>query len=344
MPVTDVERVTSLQDLANLAGISRSTASRALNDNPRISKETRRKVKELAQAHGFVVNRRARDLRLQRTHVISVVLMIDMRSRQHMSDLFFMEMLGAIADASAAQDYDLLLSHTPYAENLEETIARIARRSDGLIIVGQERQHHRLNTFADSGKPFIVWGQSVPSKRYPVVGIDNFEGGKMVTRELIETGRQKIAFFGGVDNPELEARFEGYKAALAEGGMKFDPQLHFDVPFSMKEAQVAIEELLKRRSDFDAVVCLSDVMAMATVAALKNYGLRVPDDVAVTGYDDIGLAAFTSPPLTTVSQSIGTAGEALVNGLIAMINGDKVSDTRLPARLIVRESSRAAKV
>ena len=83
---------------------------------------------------------------------------------------------------------------------------------------------------------------------------------------------------------------------------------------------------------------------MATVAALKNYGLRVPDDVAVTGYDDIGLAAFTSPPLTTVSQSIGTAGEALVNGLIAMINGDKVSDTRLPARLIVRESSRAAKV
>ena len=192
MPVTDVERVTSLQDLANLAGISRSTASRALNDNPRISKETRRKVKELAQAHGFVVNRRARDLRLQRTHVISVVLMIDMRSRQHMSDLFFMEMLGAIADASAAQDYDLLLSHTPYAENLEETIARIARRSDGLIIVGQERQHHRLNTFADSGKPFIVWGQSVPSKRYPVVGIDNFEGGKMVTRELIETGRQKM--------------------------------------------------------------------------------------------------------------------------------------------------------
>jgi len=333
--------ISSLQDLADLAGVSRATASRALSDNPRISQKTRDRVQALAQTHGYVVNRRARDLRLQRTSIISVVFMLDMRSKQHMSDLFFMEMLGAIADASSDRDYDLLLTHAPESGDMDTAVNNILQRSDGVIFVGQEKRHHQLNAIAERGHPIMVWGQRVPGKRYPVVGSDNFEGGRAVTLELLDHGRSRIAFFGGIDNPELAARFSGYQAALQERGLAFDPQLHFDVPFSMDEAEAAIAHLLEQRSDFDAVVCLSDVMAMATIGALQGFGLRVPDDVAVTGYDNISLSAFGRPALTTVSQSIGMAGEALVDGLLARMRGESVPDITLPAQLVVRDSSRA---
>ena len=339
MPHNSPKTVSSLQDLADLAGVSRATASRALSDNPRISKKTRDRVQALAKTHGYVINRRARDLRLQRTSIISVVFMLDMRSKQHMSDLFFMEMLGAIADASSDRDYDLLLTHAPDSGDLDATVNNILQRSDGVIFVGQEKRHQQLNAIAERGHPIIVWGQRVPGKHYPVVGSDNFEGGRAVTLEILSKGRSRIAFFGSVDNPELSARFSGYKAALSECGIAFDPQLHFEVPFGMEEAQPAVARLLEQRSDFDAVVCMSDVMAMATIGALQGFGLSVPDDVAVTGYDNISLSAFTRPALTTVSQNIGMAGEALVDGLLARIRGESVPDITLPAELVVRHSS-----
>ncbi|MEL0137653.1 MAG: LacI family DNA-binding transcriptional regulator [Halieaceae bacterium] len=341
MPEKSPGTISSLQDLADLAGVSRATASRALSDNPRISKKTRDRVQALARSHGYVVNRGARDLRLQRSSIISVVFMLDMRSKQHMSDQFFMEMLGSIADASSDRDYDLLLTHAPETGDMDAAVNNILQRSDGVIFVGQEKRHNQLNAIAESGHPIIVWGQRVPGKRYPVVGSDNFEGGRAVTLELLDKGRSRIAFFGGVDNPELASRFSGYQAALNERGLEFDPQLHFDVPFSLEQAEAAVARLLEQHSDFDAVVCMSDVMAMATVGALQGFGLRVPEDVAVTGYDNISLAAFVRPSLTTVSQSISMAGEALVDGLLRRMRGESVPDVTLPADLIVRDSSLA---
>ncbi len=339
MPTRATSKVSNLQDLADLAGVSRATASRALNDNPRIALATRQKIQALAREHGYSINRRARDLRLQRNSVVAVVFMLDIRSKQHMSDLFFLDMLGGIADALAARDYDLLLAHAPVVDASDLANGRIMSQSDGVIFVGQERQHEQLNEFADSNCPIVVWGRPVNGKRYTVVGGDNQSGGRQVTDHLLRSGRRRIAFFGNTANPENAARFAGYSLALADHGVEFDPSLLFDVPFSMEQARDTISHLLAERSDFDAVVCVSDVMALATISAIQRHGLSVPDDVAVTGYDDIGLAAYCSPTLTTVHQNIGQAGEFLVDTLMQMIDGETPGDTMLPTRLVVRESS-----
>lgn len=331
--------IANLQDLADLAGVSRATASRALNNNPRIALATRQKIQALAHEHGYSINRRARDLRLKRNSVVSVVFMLDIRSKQHMSDLFFLDMLGGIADALAARDYDLLLAHAPVVDAAGLVNRRIMSQSDGVIFIGQERQHEQLNQLAKGPRPIVVWGHPVSGKRYTVVGGDNFRGGLQATRHVLGNGRRRIAFFGDTMNPENAARFAGYQQALEEHNIEYKPSLQFDVPFSMEQARDTIGRLLGERSDFDAVVCVSDVMALATMSAVQRHGLNVPGDIAVTGYDDIGLAAYSSPTLTTVRQNIGRAGEVLVDTLLSMINGEKPGDTVLATELIVRESS-----
>lgn len=332
-------QITSLQDLADLAGVSRATASRALSNSTKISANTREKIQALARLHGYSVNRRARDLRLKRSSVIAVVFMLDIRSRQHMSDLFFLDMLGAIADSLSERDYDLLLAHAPVVNAADLARGRILNQSDGIIFIGQERQHEHLNSIADDQHPIVVWGQPVEDKRYTVVGGDNFRGGHDATAHLLQQGRKRIAFFGSTANPENAARFAGYRAALDHAGIAFDADLHVDIPFTMEDARRSTTQLLEQRSDFDAVVCVSDVMALAAISALQRKGFGVPDDIAVTGYDDIGLAAYSSPTLTTVRQNIGLAGEKLVETLMAQIDGEKTSDVLIPTKLICREST-----
>ncbi|MFK7828742.1 MAG: LacI family DNA-binding transcriptional regulator [Congregibacter sp.] len=330
--------IANLQDLADLAGVSRATASRALNNNPRISIETRQKIQSLAEQHGYSINRRARDLRLKRNSVVSVVFMLDIRSKQHMSDLFFLDMLGGIADALALRDYDLLLAHAPIIDAAQLASKRIMSQSDGVIFIGQEKQHEQLNRLAAGSRPIVVWGHPVPGKKYVVVGGDNFSGGYQATRHLLETGQRRIAFFGNTANPENAARFAGYREALSDFGVDHDASRQFDLPFTMDQARDSIGQLLSGNRSFDAVTCVSDVLALATLSAAQKLGLRIPKDLAVIGYDDISLAAYSSPPLTTVRQNIGRAGEVLVDSLLRMIDGEHPDDVVLATQLVVRES------
>ena len=331
--------VTSLQDLADLAGVSRATASRALNDSPVISAKTKRKLTRLAEKHGYSINRQARDFRLRRTSVISVVFMLDVDSEQQMSDPFFLDMLGGIADSLAEHDYDLLLAHAPVVSVLDLRDGRVLRQSDGVIFIGQAKQHQQLNELASGDKPIVVWGYPVADKNYVVVGSDNVQGGYLAAQHLLEQGRRNIAFFGNTDNPESAARYQGYLQALHECGIDADPKQKIDVPFDMHRAREAIVDFMKSGSDPDAVVCISDVMALAALSTFQELGASVPEDIAVVGYDDITLAAYGSPPLTTVRQNIHEAGKVLVETVLGLIKGEDVSDTILASELVVRKSS-----
>ena len=334
-------KITSLQALADLAGVSRATASRALNDNPVISNKTRKKLQALARKHGYSINQKARDFRLQRTSVIAVVFMLDIESEQHMSDPFFLDMLGGIADALAEHDYDLLLAHAPIVNILDLKDSRVMRQSDGVIFVGQGKQHEQLNQLAKEHKPIVVWGYPVADKNYVVIGGDNTGGGYAATKHLLELGRRKIAFFGDIDNPENAARHEGYLRALQEHDVPTNQELEVNVPFDMQGAREVIVELLDSGIELDAVVCISDVMALAALSTIQDVGLRVPQDIAVVGYDDIKLAAYSSPALTTVRQNIRHAGRILVESVLGLIRGEDVPDTTLSSELIRRKSSGA---
>lgn len=341
MPPKPEKAVTSLQDLADIAGVSRATVSRALNDSPKISVKTKERLRTLARKHNYSINRQARDFRLRKTSVISVIFMLDIKSRQHMSDPFFLDMLGGIADSLSRHDYDLLLAHAPISNVLDYREGRVVRQSDGVIFIGQGEQHQQMNELAGSGTPMVVWGYPVPDKNYVVVGGDNVSGGYQATKHLLEHGRRRVAFFGGTRNPENEARHRGYRMALDEFDLRVDPGLQLDVPFDMALARACISDALGSMTDMDAIVCISDVMALATMSTLQEMGIRVPDDVAVVGYDDITLAEYSSPPLTTISQNIHAGGATLVESLLGLIAKDRVEDTILPSELIVRKSSGA---
>ncbi len=337
------KNIRNLQQLADLAGVSRATASRALNDSELISDKTKARIRELADRHGYKLNQRARDFRLQRTSVISVVFMLDVKSEQHMSDPFFLEMLGGIADSLADHDYDLLLAHAPVADVLELRDSRVFRYSDGAIFDGQGEQHEALNELADGAVPIVVWGAPVTDKRYVLVGGDNASGGYQATRHLLNLGRRRIAFFGDTGYPEISNRYEGYRKALAEYSIDVDPDLALDVPADMRHAREVAIDFVDSSSGFDAVLAASDVVALAAISTFSELGLSVPEDVAVIGYDDIGLAAYSTPALTTVRQNIRWAGRVLVESVLGLINGEDVTDTTLASELVVRQSRGTAR-
>ena len=159
-------RLTKMEELAKVAGVSVSTVSRALAGNPLINAKTRARIADLAAKHNYQINENARNFRLQKTNVIAVVLMLDVKSEQHTSDMFFLEMLGAIADALSVQNYDLLLANSPMTNVLDIHNSRIFRQSDGIVFIGQGNQHNQLNEFSDLDKPMVVWGSNLPDRRY----------------------------------------------------------------------------------------------------------------------------------------------------------------------------------
>lgn len=334
-------RLTKMQQLADLAGVSVSTVSRALAGNPLINVKTRDRIAALAAEHNYQINENARNFRLQRTNVIAVVLMLDVKSEQHISDMFFLEMLGAIADALSAQNYDLLLAHSPVDDVADIYSSRVLRRSDGIIFIGQGNQHGKLNEIADLDHPMVVWGSNLTDRHYCTVGSDNVAGGYLATKHLLNLGRKNIVFMGDINMPEPRQRYQGYLQALKENNIKSDSGLQVDVPFEMSHASEAINQLLQQKIALDGAVCCSDLIALSAIAALTESGLSVPDDVAVVGYDDIALASYSSPSLTTVRQNIVQGGRVLVQKIMAQINGDKVADSVLKTELIVRRSSGA---
>ncbi len=331
--------ITQMQELADLAGVSRATVSRALSDSSLVNPKTKEKIRKLAIKHNYKVNTAARNFRLRKTNVIAVVFMLDIKSEQHMSDPFFLEMLGGIADCLAEHDYDLYLAHAPISNILYLKDSRLFQQSDGVIFIGQADQHEHLNTLANSDTPIVVWGADLPNRTYCLVGGDNSNGAFLATQHLVDSGRKKIAFFGDISLPEVSQRFEGYLKALKDNELEIDKRIVVNVPFEMEHAHNAIGHLLANKVSFDAVVCSSDVMALSAITTFNEHGYSVPKNIAVVGYDNITLASYSNPPLTTISQDIRRAGRVLVESLLSIIRQEVVADTMLKSELVIRKSS-----
>ena len=327
-----------MQDIARMAGVSESTVSRALAGSPLVAKKTRERILELAKTARYTVNESARNLRQRKSRTIEVVIPIEAHGRQQISDPFFLDMLGSIADALALRGYDMLLSKIAPWANSGRRNPLLAGRADGIIIIGQGRQCAELNDFARHNRPVAVWGAHLPNNDYVVVGSDNHLGGKTATEHLLKLGRRHIAFLGDTEQPEIALRHQGYVDALHEAGVEARTALNINAPFDSAEAFAAAKGLIRSVKHFDAIVAASDVIAMSAIAALRQAGLRVPEDVSVTGYDNIASSAWFSPPLTTISQSIDKGGEALVDALFDQISGREGRSVVLPAELIVRGS------
>lgn len=328
-----------MADIARMAGVSISTVSRALAGNPLIPKTLRDQIVQIAQTHGYVVNQSARSLRLRKTDTIGVILPMAHEGGQLISDPFFLEMVGRLADEITRRNYSVLLNKVVVTERgwLERIIQ--SHRADGLVLIGQSNQHEALNTVSDTYKPMVVWGARMPGQRYCTVGSDNVEGGRMAVTHLAANGRRRIAFLGPVDTPAAAQRLEGYKQGLAEAGIAFDPTLVAVIPQTMHDARRAAADFLASGVPFDAAFAFSDVVALAAIGALTEAGRSVPGDVAVVGFDDIVLARHSAPALTTVRQDLERGVRTMVDLLFRRMAGEDASSVCLPVELIVRASS-----
>jgi DNA-binding LacI/PurR family transcriptional regulator len=328
----------SIADIARRAGVAESTVSRALNNNPIINEQTRQKIQALAREMNYKLNTGARNLRLQRSHAISVVINAKTHDSQKFSDPFMMDMIGAIADELHQHNYSLLFSSPAIASEDWHAHLLGSKRSDGIIVIGTGRDDTPLQQLHAMGDAVVAWGAAKPDTQYCVVGSDNVQGGQIAAQHLLQRGCKRLVFLGDIAHPEINQRFQGYFEVLQQAELA-TRERHVQAAFSMESGFNHVTELLQGELDFDGIFAASDNIAMGAIKALQQKGYRVPEDVSVVGFDDIPIAPFFSPPLTTIRQNIHEGGKLLVEKILQQINGDKqVTSQMLATKLVVRQS------
>lgn len=334
-----MSQIKTMKELADLAGVTTGTVSRALSDSPLISPKTRQRLQALAREHGFKPNLLARNLRTQRTGAIGVLIPLGHEKGQHISDPFFITMLGHLADELTERGYDLLLSRViPEDENwLDQYIG--SGKTDGLIVIGQSNQSETLDEVAARYRPMVVWGGHAPGQAHCTVGSDNVLGGDIAAQHLIERGCQRIAFFGDPQALEIAQRLQGCKRALERSGLS-DKLTILPAHLVAEAAHPDIAGFLGAVSERpQGIFAASDVIAMSALRALAEYGLAVPGDVKVVGYDGLAIGEHTVPRLTSISQDLGLGAATMVDLLLRRIAGEDAGSVVLEPKLIVRMSS-----
>ena len=251
-------------------------------------------------------------------------------------------MLGSIIRACSRHGYDLLVSFQDllrdWHADYEDT-----HKADGIILLGYGDyvvHRSRLEALIAQGAHIVRWGPVQPEQPGASIGCDNVFGGRLAADHLVAIGRRRIAFLGEIvpSSPEVSGRYRGYRAALADAGVAADPRLQAGAISTEASGYEAMQALLERRVPFDAVFGASDLIAIGAMTALASAGRRVPEDIALVGFDGIPMGAFTRPALTTVAQDTKRAGQLLVQTLIHLIEGKPAKGVILPPRLIVRDS------
>jgi DNA-binding LacI/PurR family transcriptional regulator len=328
-----------MADIARLAGVHVSTVSRALAGSPLVERRMRETILGIAAKHGYVVNRVARNLRTSRTQTLSVAIPLAHERGQALTDPFFTDMLGHLADEITRRGYGMYLEKIlpPMDDWLPKLIA--SRRSDGIIVIGQSTEQAALEQAAATFAPLVVWGGHVAKARYCVVGTDNVSGARMATEHLLASGRRRIVFVGDPSIPEIRLRRDGYRLALGRAPRGGAAPRVIKAHMTPEAAQQAMRRFIDSGAKFDAVFAATDIIAISALRAIAGSGLHVPRDVAVVGFDDIAMAAYVHPSLTTVHQDLARGASLLVDLLLRRIAGEDTPSVVLPAELVVRESS-----
>lgn len=336
-----VENLTS-RDIADLAGVSQATVSRALRNSPLVREETRKRIQEIARDLNYFVNRNAAGLRTHQSNTIALLLFEDTDGTDTKMNLFFLSMLDNITRSAAKLGYDVLVSLQQLTDDWHIEY-QASHRADGLILLGYgdyAEYGEKLAALAAANTRFIIWGPIVKDQPGHSFGCDNEGGGYQATRHLIDLGRRRIAYIGRMArrSPEHAARYAGYVKALREAGEEPIDKLRVPADNSQNLGYQAVQRLLGRGEPFDAIFAVTDLIAIGAMRALQDAGLRVPDDVSIVGFDDMPLAAFVTPALTTVQQNAQMGGNGLVEGIVGLIEGKPVRSRLMAPKLIIRDS------
>jgi len=331
-----MKKLKSIDDIAHLAGVSKSTVSRALNDSPLVGVETKARIVAIARDHEFKPSAIARNLSTRKSRTIAFVNHAFCKHEGGLSDLFCIEIMGGIALGLYGLGYDMLLAHINPGDTDWISCYLDSSKVDGFILMTSESKRDHVDLLLAAGAPFIAWGYG--AGKYCSVVADDARGGRLAAERFIASGRRRVGFIGGTRiETEVKERYRGYGETLRDAGLDPKPLTAY-CDYSEHGAEREMAALLKRDPALDAVFVAGDLMAIAAMRAIKASGRRVPDDVAVIGYDDLTIASYVTPGLTTISQNVPEAGKILARDLVAFLEKGVVSTTTVPVRLVVRES------
>jgi DNA-binding LacI/PurR family transcriptional regulator len=327
-----------MSDIARLAGVHTSTVSRALAGSPLVETSVRERILKIARNNGYTPNWTARSLRLRRTQNIGVAIPLGHEVTQTLTDPFFIQMLGHLADEITQRGYGIVLQKVlpPMEDWLSNMIA--AKRSDGIIVIGQSTEHRVLESVAKDYLPLVVWGGQIDHQTYCTVGSDNVGGARLATEHLLKLGRRRIVFLGDTKVPEMRLRYRGYVQALENASKGAVEKRNIPTHMTADRAFEAVREALGRQNKFDAIVAATDVIAISAIRAVTSAGLKVPNDISIVGYDDIAIAPHATPPLTTVRQDIERGAKYMVDLLFRRMEGEATESVNMATELIIRES------
>lgn len=327
----------TIKQVAREAGVSIATVSRVLNDKGPVLAQTRRRILKVAARLRYVPHGGARSLITRTTSTIGVLL-------PDIYGEFFSELIRGLDRASRRRGFHLLVSssHGDRAE-FEEVLRATRGRVDGLIVMTPDVDAKALRDNLPEGLPLVALSSPVGLGPFDTIAIDNRGGAEAMVRHLAALGHRRIAFVKGPPgNHDARERLAGYRAALASLRLRRSTDLEHEGDFTEEAGHAAGRRILAGRHVPDAIFCANDTMAIGVLSALREAGANVPGDVALGGFDDVPLARFTAPPLTTVRVPILEMGIRAMERLFAAIDGTPPAKRRrhetLETALVVRES------
>jgi len=335
----------SIKDIAQAAGVSHSTVSRALSNSPLIPESTRQRIQRIAQKMGYAPNAIARGLVTQRSQAIGVIVTT-------IEDPFAAEVVRGIEEIAADHSYRVFLGTSHNDPQREVGLVKALRewRVDGVIVASSRVGALYQPLLKEIGAPIVLINNQKQSKRtarargaaediHSVV-VDDTQGGELATRFLISQGHRVIGYLGGpADYAANRNRWTGYQRALAQANIAYDEAL-VRPGTGRADGGEQVIPFLTRSPAPTAVFCYNDMTAIGALSALRRRGLRVPDDVSLVGFDDIPFAAYVDPPLTTIHQPKDEMGRLATRMLLNLLDGKQVANVMVPGKLIVRESTR----
>ncbi len=327
----------TIYDVARLAGVSTATVSRALNGTARIAPATQAAIDAAVEQLGYRPNSIARSLVTKSTQTIALLL-------PDISNPFYAALVSGIQEYVLSHDHTMLLCTTEGNAAREEQYLHLlrAKQVDGALVDGLVLPADRLSRFVRDGFPIVCLDRDIASAAIPVVQVDNHMGGKLATQHLVVLGHKRIAHITGVPSLGIsKERQAGYAEALETAGIGFDQRLVAIGTFSEDGGYRAARDLLLMSPGLTAIFAANDLTAVGALNAIAESGRRVPDDVSVVGFDDLRLASYTSPPLTTVRQPATRIARLASELLIGLTRGEEVGQMRhlLEPSLVVRSST-----
>jgi DNA-binding LacI/PurR family transcriptional regulator len=328
----------TLEEVAARAGVGRGTVSRVINGSPKVSPQAREAVLEAISELGYVPNRAARMLVTKRTDTVALV--VSEPEQRLFGEPFFAGIVRGISAALADTGLQMLLTLAQSAaehQRLEQYLT--GQHVDGVLLISLHRGDPLPGLLEGGGVPTVVGGRPPGLDPISYVDVDNQGGARQAVDHLIARGRRRIAALAGPQDMGVGVdRLAGYQETLRSAGL---PELVAYGDFSEASGAAAMLELLEREPDLDAIFAASDPMALGAMRTLKEQGRRIPEDVAVIGFDDSAGAPYASPPLTSVHQSVEAMGREMARLLIARIRGESIDDpvVILDTHLVVRDSA-----